>query len=55
MIALQSSTPKFRDRFPGGTSMYLLFKSDIVNFLLKFNVGDTEGLIFIVIFVVLSA
>ena len=46
MVALQSSTLDVRDHFPGGASRYLLFNSDILNFLLK-KMGDTE-VIFII-------
>ena len=39
MVALQSSALEVRDHFPRGTSIYLLFNSDILNFLLKTKVG----------------
>ena len=54
VVAPQSSTLEVRDHFPGGASIYLLFNSDILNFLLKTNVGRHKRLNF-VIFVVWSA
>ena len=44
-LTLKSSTLLVRDRFSGGQSIYLLFNSDIENFLLKTNGGKTEDLI----------
>ena len=37
MVALQSSTLEVRDHFPGGASIYLIFNSDTLSFLLKTN------------------
>ena len=54
MVAIPSSTPKVWDRFQGRASMYLLFNSDIVKFLLKTNVGRHRMTNF-VIFVVWNA
>ena len=41
-LTLKSSTLVVRDRFPGRQNIYLFFNSDIVNFLLKTNGGETE-------------
>ena len=45
LLTLKSSTLLVRDRFSGGQSIYLLFNSDIEDFLLKTNGGKTEDLI----------
>ena len=37
------------DRFPGGQEVYLVFNSDIVNYLLKTTGGETEGLILLLL------
>ena len=39
MVAVLSSVLDVRDHFPRGTSIYLLFNSDILNLQLKANVG----------------
>ena len=44
-LALQSSTTAVEGRFPGRESIYLLFISDVVNFLFKTSGGETQGLI----------
>ena len=54
MAALQSSTLEIWDHFPGGTAINLLFNYDILNFLLKANVGRLRRPNF-VIFIIWSA
>ena len=39
LLTLESLTSVDGDRFPGGQEAYLLFNSDIVNYLLKATVG----------------
>ena len=39
MVPLQSSTLEVREHLLGLASIYLLFDSDVLNFLLKNNVG----------------
>ena len=49
-LRLNYTTVEFRDYFPGGYDKYLLVNSDVVNFLLKTNGGETEGVILLLLY-----